>query len=88
MSIDTHLDQVFKEGAESLSKLVTGKICRYRLDGMGYTVNPKDTGKTGTCRILGVYYSPNLDCNVYALFDLETEQELHPCEFEVRLEDM
>lgn len=56
--------------------------------GLGYTVSPKDTEKTGTCRILGVHYVKSLDCNVYDLVDLETKKEFHPSQFEIHLEGL
>ena len=87
-SIEQHLDQVFEYGAKRWSEQIKGKTCSYRLDGMGYTVKKQDTGKTGTCQILGVHYNRQLDCNVYDLLDLETKKEFHPCEFEVWLKDL
>lgn len=87
-NIESHLDNVFKQGAENLSKRIVGKICEYRLDAFGYTVKEKDNGKTGTCQILGVWYSVKLDCNMYHLQDLETGKEFNVCQFEVWLKDI
>lgn len=86
-NIEAHLDRVFEQGAADLSKSIAGKTYKYKLDGMGYTVKREDHGKTGLCRVLYVSYSRSLDCDIYHLLDLETNQEFAVCQFEVKLED-
>lgn len=88
MNVEAHLDQVFAEGAANVAKEMAGKVYEYTLDSMGYTVQKEDHGKKGKCRVLGVHYSKNLDCDVYHLLDIDTEQELHPCQFEVNLKEV
>lgn len=87
-NVESHLDQVFSEGAASLAKDMAGNVYSYTLDSMGYTVKQEDHGKTGRCRVLGIHYSKSLDCNVYHLLDIDTDVEFHPCQFEVRLEEV
>lgn len=87
-NIESHLDQVFTEGAKRLSDQVAGRRCNYRIDAMGYTAKCEDTGKTGICRILEVYYSTQLDCDIYVLLDEETKEEFSICQFEVILTDV
>lgn len=86
--MENHLDQVFMKGAARLSECIAGKKCNYRLDAMGYTVKSDKNGQTGTCEILGVTYSRNLDCDVYHLRDTATGEMLNICQFEVWLEDI
>lgn len=87
-NIERHLDNVFTGSAARLSIMTKGKTSEYQLDAMGYTVKTADNGKTGTCKILGVYYSRELDCNMYQLQDIGTGEVLNVCEFEVWLKDI
>lgn len=88
MDVESHLDRVFAEGAANVAKEMAGKVYSYTLDSMGYTVKKEDHGKTGKCRVLGVHYSKQLDCNVYHLLDIESEKEFNPCQFEVNLKEV
>ena len=88
MNVESHLDQVFAEGAASIAKEMAGQVYEYILDSMGYTVKKENHGKKGKCRVLGAHYSKNLDCNVYHLLDIDTNEEFHPCQFEVNLKEV
>lgn len=80
-----HLDLIFEKGAKEISRQVSGKRAKYKLDSLGYTVEPVDDGKTGICVVRGIHYSRGLDCNVYDLQDEATGKTFSVCEFEVVL---
>ena len=88
MSIESHLDQVFAEGAAQVAKDMAGRVYNYRLECLGSMVKDEDHGKTGQCRVLGVHYSKGVDCNVYHLLDLATNQEFSVDQFEVNLKEV
>lgn len=87
-NVESHLDQVFAEGAAMKSKEMAGKVYEYILNSMGYTVKKEDHGKKGHCRFLGAHYSTSLDCDVYHLVDIFTGEEFNPCQFEVNLKEV
>jgi len=85
-AIETHLNNVFENGARQLEISMKDKIHSYRIRGMGYTAENGETG-TGRCKVISVRYDRGLDCDIMTFEDIDTGVTRSICQFEVFLKD-
>lgn len=82
--VESHLDDTFKQYAESVAKEMAGKTYQYKLVPLGHMID-KAAVKSGTCTVENVWYDKDQDCNVYRLIDCDTKVTFNVDQFEVEL---
>jgi len=85
-AIESHLNNVFEDGAKQLENSMKGTTHQYKIRGMGYTAGNGEN-VSGICEILSIRYDRGLDCNVMTFRDINTGETRSICQFEVFLMD-
>lgn len=70
-NIESHLDKVFAEAAQNLSKKLSGKIWNYKIDD-SLSFDSKGLKVAGRCIVENVIYDSLNDYNVYIITDVDT----------------
>jgi len=85
MSIESHLDNVFTEGARQRKAQCAGKIYKYKAyksHGLSSTLIAE-----GRCEVLDVSYEKFIDCDVYTIRDIDTGVQIRKNQFDLILKE-
>lgn len=85
MDLETHLNNVFTKGARDIYNRLAGKTWTYAIDD-SFDLNSKGIKAKGKCIVNSVTYDSDLDCNIYSITDIDTNQNYVVNQFAIDLQ--